>query len=82
MGLIPHISGNRVYLDTRLFIFFIEGVAPYVHELTPLFSAIDAGTYEAVTGEITVAECLVKPKRDRNEGLLRAFGQALQNLSF
>jgi predicted nucleic acid-binding protein len=82
MGILNEISGNRVYLDTSSFIFYVEGIDPYATELDPLFAAIDQGTIEAVTGEITVAECLVKPMRDRNSVLIRAFHQTLQNKTY
>ena len=79
MGILSEISGTRVYLDTSPFIFYVEGVAPYAGELHPLMDAIDTGTLEGITGEITIAECLVKPIKDGNTPLITAFNLALQN---
>jgi len=76
MGILDEISGERVYLDTSSFIFYVEGIDPYATVLDPLFAAIDQGTIEAITGEITVAECLV---RDQNPVLIHAFHQTLRN---
>lgn len=57
--------GNRVYFDTNCFIYVIEGVERYRPVLEPLMNAVAAGDITGVTGEITLAEVLVKPLRDR-----------------
>ena len=79
MGILSEITGTRVYVDTSPFIFYVEAVPPYVSELTPLFDAFDAGTLDGVTGEITLAECLVKPLKDGNVALESAFQLAVQD---
>ena len=81
MGILSEIRGTRVYLDTSPFIFYVEGIDPYASELHPMFDAVDAGMLEGVTGEITIAECLVKPLRDSNTTLITAFNLALQDKS-
>ena len=61
MGIAEALAGQRVYLDTNIFIYAIEGVPPYADAMRELFAAIDAGRVEAATSELTLAEVLVKP---------------------
>lgn len=64
MGLSNTISGSRIYLDTNIFIYAIEGYPEYQSILTSLFSLFDEGTYSAVTSELTLAEVLIKPMKE------------------
>jgi predicted nucleic acid-binding protein len=64
MGSLTTITGDRVYLDTNLFIYAMEGLSDVVTRLTALFQRFDRGELHAVTSELTLAECLVKPIRD------------------
>lgn len=57
--------GARVYFDTNCFIYIVEGVERYRSVLEPLMNAVAAGDMTGVTGEITLAEVLVKPLRDQ-----------------
>lgn len=54
-------AGSRVYIDTNIWIYSLEGFAPLAPALTALFERIDAGDLAAVTSELTLAEVLVKP---------------------
>lgn len=58
-------QGRRVYFDTNCFIYVVEGVERYRPVLEPLMNAVAAGEITGVTGEITLAEVLVKPLRDQ-----------------
>jgi len=55
------ITGQRLYLDANLFIYALKEVEPWAEVTTRLLSAIDAGECSAVTSELALAECLVKP---------------------
>lgn len=57
--------GGRVYFDTNCFIYIVEGIERYRPVLEPLMNAVAAGDITGVTGEITLAEVLVKPLRDQ-----------------
>jgi predicted nucleic acid-binding protein len=63
MGLVTSLMGKRVYLDTNVFIYALNGFPPYVPLLTELFDAIGAGSLVAVASELTLAEMLVVPFR-------------------
>jgi predicted nucleic acid-binding protein len=73
------IRGERVYLDTNVFIYAIEGYPEFVDELNEFFDSIDAGNMRAFTSELTLAEVLVRPLRDANLEIQTAYQQALQS---
>lgn len=66
MALVDDLRGRRVYLDTNIFVYAVEGFARHLEELVGLFAGIEAGSLNAVTSELTLAECLVKPFMDEN----------------
>jgi predicted nucleic acid-binding protein len=43
LGEIAWQRGNRIYLDTNLFIYAVEAIAPYAEQVKPLFEAADRG---------------------------------------
>jgi hypothetical protein len=55
------IRGERVYLDTNIFIYALEGYPDFVEELAELFESLDEGNLSAGTSELTLAEVLVRP---------------------
>ncbi len=57
---------GRVYLDTNIFIYALEGYPTFRAVLTTLFAALDRGDLVAVTSELTLAEALVKPLLDHH----------------
>ena len=57
---------GRIYLDTNVFVYALEGYDQFRLPLTELFATIDQGLLQAVTSELTLAEALVKPLLDRN----------------
>jgi predicted nucleic acid-binding protein len=79
MGLLSAIQGDRVYLDTNIWIYALEGFPAFVRELANLFQAIDRGTLTAVTSELTLAEVLVKPIQDGDVTQQETCKQAIAN---
>ncbi|HEX5647226.1 MAG TPA: PIN domain-containing protein [Nitrospira sp.] len=69
---------GRIYLDTNIFIYALEGYPVFRAVLTTLFTALDRGELMAVTSELTLAEVLVKPLLDRHAERQAAYLQALQ----
>jgi predicted nucleic acid-binding protein len=78
MGVLSGLAGRRVYLDSNIFVYFLEGFAEFQGDLIALFQSIDAGERHAVTSELTLAEVLVKPFLDRNSERQAAFQEAIQ----
>jgi len=79
MGALSTIDRRRVYLDTNLFIYLLEGYPDFADVLRALYTRIDQGEQEAVTSELTIAEVLVKPLIDGNRRLAQAYMQAVQS---
>ena len=73
MGLLSLCAGKLVYLDTNVFIYALEGYPAFAEDLTALFEGIDRGDCRAVTSELTLAEALVKPIRDRSAARQQAY---------
>jgi predicted nucleic acid-binding protein len=61
LGSIGESLGRKVYLDTNSFIYFLEESEPWVGAAKGLAEALDRGECAAVTSELSLAECLVKP---------------------
>jgi predicted nucleic acid-binding protein len=72
------ILSGRVYLDTNIFIYALEGYPAFRPILTTLFNALDRGELTAVTSELTLAEVLVKPLLDRHAERQAAYLQVLR----
>ncbi len=66
------ISGT-VYVDTNTVIYRVEAVKPYIDVALLLWNALDAGTQNIVTSELSVLEVLVKPLRLRSTDLQELF---------
>ncbi len=56
MGILETITGTRVYLDTNIFIYAVEGTAEFQDLLNDLFEAFDNGNIKAITSKLTLAE--------------------------
>ena len=52
-----NLTGQKLYLDTNLFISALEEIAPWVEITKYVLNAIDSGGCSAITSELTVAEC-------------------------
>ena len=72
------ILSGRVYLDTNIFIYALEGYPAFCAVLTTLFAALDRGDLVAVTSELTLAEALVKPLLDHHAERQATYLQVLQ----
>lgn len=70
--------GRSVYLDTNVFIYFVEGHARLGAPLRDLFDHIATGRIRAVTSELTLAEVLVKPISERRETVATTYRELLK----
>ena len=66
---------GRLYLDTNILIYFVEGHPTFSHVLSTLFDAIESGRIEAVTSELTLAEVLVKPLAEGRSAVADVYRQ-------
>lgn len=65
MGLIDALAGRRTYVDANIFIYLFEDPAQYGAALRPVVRSIDDGRLSAATSELSLAEVLVRPIRER-----------------
>jgi predicted nucleic acid-binding protein len=66
MGKVSSKLGQRIYIDTNIVIYAIEGLANYAAQVQPLLDAMDAAEVFIVTSELTLAETLVGPIKAQN----------------
>ncbi len=55
--------GQKVGLDTMVFIYAFEEHPTYLPVLKNFFAALEKGEFKAVTSTLTITECLVQPYR-------------------
>ncbi|MBR8827776.1 MAG: PIN domain-containing protein [Gomphosphaeria aponina SAG 52.96 = DSM 107014] len=79
MGILDAISGYRVYLDTNIWIYALEGYPAFRDNLTQLFQHIDLGDLMAFTSELSLAEALVKPLQNQDLVQEEIYKQAISS---
>lgn len=79
MSLLAALDGHRIYLDTNVFIYALEGFAGLESELRTLFKAMERGGFNGYTSELTLAEALVKPLQTSDTSLLTAYDHMFPN---
>jgi len=77
MGELNSQLGRRVYLDTNIIIYAVEGYEAHAARIKFLLQGMTEGTVTAVTSDLSLAEVLVKPMRDRNQKLEEVYRQFL-----
>jgi predicted nucleic acid-binding protein len=73
------LTGQKVALDTMIFIYAFEEHPTYVPVLRTFFSAVERGEIEAVTSTVTIAECLAQPYRKKNFALAAQYMVLFRN---
>ncbi len=69
--------GTKIYLDTNIFIYVVEGHPTYAQPLMELFERLELDAVQAVTSELTIAEVLVKPLIDNRSSLVETYKSLL-----
>lgn len=75
MGLIDRLNGDRIYFDSNIWIYALEGFIEYRSVLTPLLESDKT----IVTSELTIAEVLVTAVRDNDAVKRSAYIEAVLN---
>ncbi|NTW52722.1 MAG: type II toxin-antitoxin system VapC family toxin [Chlorobiaceae bacterium] len=68
--LLDNLHGQQVYLDTNVFIYFLDRNPDYFEIVAPLIEAIESGAIAGCTGDAVIAETLVKPYQTGNLALV------------
>jgi predicted nucleic acid-binding protein len=79
LGLIDEVRGQRIFIDTAVFIYFIERDPRYLDTVKPVFVEIDTGNVDAITSTITLLEVLVLPFRKGNQALVEKYRNLILN---
>lgn len=70
--------GAKIYLDTNIFIYLVEGHPTFAEPLVELFERLELDAIQAVTSELCIAEVLVKPIRDNKPALVEIYKKLLE----
>ena len=73
MGMTERFAGKQIYLDANVFIYAIEVYPKYSAIATELMTVIDAKILYGVTSELTLAELLVVPLRNKAANAIAAY---------
>ena len=79
MRLTARLAGRRAYLDANVFIYAVEGFAPFDEALVSLPDGIERQEIEAVTSELTLAEVLVVPIREGAQSTVDRYVQTIRS---
>ena len=58
---LARVRGQRVYVDTNIFIYFLDRHDRYFDSVVPFFQLFSDGLSVAYTGDAVVAETLYRP---------------------
>jgi predicted nucleic acid-binding protein len=70
---VARMAGHRVYLDTNVFVYFLDRNPDYFPVVAPIIEAIESGLIIGYTGDAAIAETLVKPYQTDNLVLAASF---------
>lgn len=73
------LGGQKVGLDTMIFIYAFEEHPAYLPLLKNFFGALEKGKIEAVTSTLSITECLVQPYRRNDFGLAARYMVLFRN---
>ena len=72
-AVLARIAGQRVYLDTNIFIYFLDRHPCYFDAVAALFRASFDQAFFATTGDVAVAEVMGGPYRHDDPALAASF---------
>lgn len=72
-------TGVRIYLDTNIFIYLVEGHPGKSECLTQLNQKFEEGLLIPVSSTLTLAECVVKPLKEANKILEQQYLSVFAN---
>jgi predicted nucleic acid-binding protein len=72
-NLLAKLAGQRMYIDTNAFIFFLDRHPKYFPVVAPVFEACFNQKVFAITGGLAVAEVMIHPYRNGDATLIANF---------
>ena len=79
MGIRQKVKGKRVYFDTNIFIYLIEGYAAFETSLNEIRESLLHQEAEIFTSDLTLCEVLVAPFRADNAKLVLLYRQLIED---
>ena len=79
MGQLVIPSGSKVYVDTAVLIYTLEGNTDYFALLKPLWTKFQAREIDLISSELILMEVLVLPLRNNDISLVSDYEQLLLN---
>ena len=79
MELITKLSNQRVYFDTNIIIYLIEGLPEYEHQLGEIGFLLERDKLQSFTSELSLCECLVKPFKSNATKAIDLFRSFLED---
>lgn len=70
---LEQLKGQRVYIDTNIFIYFLDGQEPFLSMVYPFLEALINGEIIGYTGDAVVAETMVQPYKLGNIAMIEQF---------
>ena len=70
---IARMAGRRAYIDTSIFIFFLQRDERYFSVVTPIIQACSSRRIFGVTGDLVLAEVMVHPYRSGDATVIAQF---------
>jgi predicted nucleic acid-binding protein len=77
MAAVTSLLGQRLYLDTNVFIYIVESPKPLTKGQADLIHYIDHGAITPLTSELSLAECLIDPLARGDTGLAANYEELL-----
>ena len=78
MGIADLMRGKRVYFDTMIFIYLVEGSDEFKNHLADITSILSDGNTEVITSELTLCETLVVPFRNNIVKMINKYRQFIE----
>ncbi|MXY65832.1 MAG: type II toxin-antitoxin system VapC family toxin [Gammaproteobacteria bacterium] len=82
MGILERFVDRKIYLDTNIFIFILEGPPTYQQILDTFMDAVEDGRVSCYSSELALAEALVIPFRKGYSEHVSQYSQLLQDEKF
>jgi predicted nucleic acid-binding protein len=76
-ALLARHAGRKVYFDTNIFIYVLNGTPGLSAPCVQLLDACAEGAIQGITGDLTLAELLVLPLRQNNAAAVAAVRELL-----
>lgn len=76
-ALLARLPGRKVYLDTNVFIYLLNGTPGFAEPCLALLQACAQGLIQGLTGDLTLAELLVQPLRRNDAAAVAAVRELL-----